>query len=423
MIDEKLRRRICNQVERSAAATIEDIRTLVRIPSLVGQEGAAQDFIADRFRNLGLELDVFEADRAVVSRHPAYTEVEWGYEGRPNVVGILRGRDHGRSLAMNGHVDVVSPEPLAGWTHDPWGGEREGNRLYGRGALDMKAGAIANIYAVKALLDLGLRPKGAVILHSVIEEEAGEGGGTLATLLRGHTAEALWIPEPLDMSLVLAHPGVNYFRVRLQGKTAHAGQSHYGINAIGLAARIYDRLVALDRERASQFRDPFFEQWTDRAINLNVGTMRAGDWVSSVAGWAEISCRISYIPPETEAQMRASVARAVQEVADADPWLGEHPPEIEWFGWHAEPWAQDLTSPFVNLCREVVTDVVGTPPREMASTAGLDNRFASYFGMQSVCYGPRGERPHGPDECVELDSVLDVTKVAACLIAAWCGVG
>jgi acetylornithine deacetylase len=210
-------------------------------------------------------------------------------------VGTLRGTDPAaRSLALNGHVDVVSPEPLETWSHDPWGGEIVGvgsaQRIYGRGALDMKSGTIANLHALKAVLDAGLRPRGTVVLQSVVEEEAGGGAGTLATLLRGHTADALLTPEPFYRAIVLGQPGVMLFRVSVLGKTAHAAYSQTGVNAIGKILPLYEAMVELDRERAARWPNPFFGGLSDRAVNLNVGVLRAGDWPSTVAGRAEMEC-------------------------------------------------------------------------------------------------------------------------------------
>ena len=410
---------VLQAVEANREQLYEEIADVVRIPSVVGDEAAAQEHMATRFRALGLDVELQEAD-GHVRTHPMFVDAELSPVGRPNVLARLPGHG-GRSLALNGHVDVVSPEPVDAWTRDPWGGTREGNRLYGRGAADMKAGLIANYIALKSVLDAGVELEGEVLLQSVVEEEAGGGHGTLAALQAGHRAAALFIPEPLDQKVIIAHPGINYFRVRVVGKTAHAAKTQDGVNAIGKMLPIYQALEDLEIERWERHDDPFFAAWGGRAVNLNRGRMEAGDWVSTVAGSATLECRISFIPPQDEAGLRAEVEERVRSVAADDPWLAEHPPTVEWFGWRTEPWLQDPDVPFIAELEAVLADE-GLPADRMASAAGLDNRFATAFGIPSVCYGPRGVNWHGIDEFVDLDTVLSVTRVIAGLLVGWCGV-
>ena len=419
--------RVLAQVEANRGELIADVVRCVRIPSVVGHEGAAQTFMQELYGRLGLEVDAFEADLAEVARHPAFVRTTWGSTGRPNVVGTLTGADPAaRSLALNGHIDVVSPEPLDAWSRDPWGGEIvlvDGvERLYGRGALDMKSGTVACAHALKAVLDAGLRPRGTVILQSVIEEEAGGGAGTLATLLRGHTAAAMLNPESFYRTVVLGQPGVMLFRVIVLGKTAHAAVSQHGVNAIGKLLPLYQAMVELDAERAARWPDPFFGGMSDRAVNLNVGSFQAGDWPSTVAGRAQMECRVAFIPPQTMDQVREEVEARIALVASADPWLREHPPRVEWFGWQADPWRQDPGDPFVRTLAGVVESVTGVAPPLVAATAGLDARFAGHFGIPAACVGARGAGMHGADEYVEVESVVETARIIAATIVAWCGV-
>lgn len=420
--DRSVREEVLHQIDRAADELFAMIQELVRIPSVVGEEGRAQEWIFNLYRTLGLEVVKLVPRKEDLVHHPAYFETGFPYEeSRPNVIGVLRGKGSGRSLLLNGHIDVVSPEPLEAWHEGgPWSGRIEGGRLYGRGAADMKSGLLANFFALRTLLILGLRPKGTVLLQSVIEEEAGGIGGTLACLQAGYTADAMIIPEPFDLRIVTAHPGIRYFRVKVMGKTAHAGQSHLGVNAIGKLLRIYDRLMKLDLERAERHRNAFFEQSSGRSCNLNVGTFRAGDWVSTVAGAAQLEARISYLPEETEESVRREVTEAVLEVAAQDAWLREHPPLIEWFGWDAKPWVQNPEASVIRQFERIATEVLSFTPEKAASHAGLDTRFAPYFGVPSFTFGPRGGLLHTSNEYVELDSVLQTAKVLAAFIADWC---
>lgn len=376
---------VTRQVDRLREALIEDLKALVRIPTVVGQEGPGQEWIAERYRRLGLETRVVPVDFDAVKRHPAYCG--WkaearAYQGRPNVVGLLPGEPGARSLILNGHMDVVSAEPEAEWTHGPWNPTIEDGRLYGRGANDMKAGLISNVYALEAIFQAGLRPAGTLQLHSTIEEEAGGGGGALATLLAGFTADGFIATEPCAHRIRLGNGGIMYFRVTVRGKTAHAGNAHLGMNAAVKAAPLLLALTALDEERARRHEgSPFAAGSRGRACHLSIGSVRAGDWPSTVAGWAQIEGRVGYLPGETREEIRAQVEATCRNAAAKDPWLREHPPEVEWFGWDAEPWQEDERDPLVVKLKAAGQQVLGVPIETFNRASGVDSRFPHYFGF------------------------------------------
>jgi acetylornithine deacetylase len=418
-MEEKLKAQIETAVDGLRDDMIEALAQLVRIPSVIGSEGPAQDFIQRQYEALGLDVKTFEADKARMRQHAAYVESELPFEGRPNVIGTLSGDARKKSMILNGHVDVVSPEPVDQWQHDPWGAEIEGNRLYGRGAVDMKAGVIANLFALKALMNAGVEPGGDVMLQSVIEEEAGGGGGTLACLMAGFTADGMIIPEPFMMP-VISHPGILYFRVKVKGLTAHAAHSQLGVNAIGKMVKVYEALVDLDLRRAATVKFPLYHKIEGRSCHLNIGTLKAGDWVSTVAGFAEMACRISFIPGESMAETKRTVEQLIAEVARVDDWMKAHPPEVEWFGWQTEPWYQDPDDPFIKTVLPCFESVCGQKLEISGATGGLDNRFSLYFGFPSICFGPNGSNYHSYDEYVELDSLVLTAKAVALATVDWC---
>jgi acetylornithine deacetylase len=427
---------------------VQTLADLVRIPSVIGNEAPAQAFMGQQYASLGLEIDEFEPDHAVLSKHPAFIETGIPFAGRKNVIGIWRssansrpstlpsrqgdGAAVGRSVILNGHTDLVSAEPLGAWTHDPFGGERGAGKglgvMFGRGTQDMKSGLLANFFAVRALQACGIRLSGDVILQSVIEEEGGGGGGTLACFERGYIADGFIATEPHWIDVCIAHPGILYFRVVVEGKSAHAGRAHLGVNAAVEAAPIIAMLGAWDKERAeTKHYEPFERSSLQvrRSCHLNVGVVRAGDWPSTVPGRCEIEVRLSFIPGETESGIKREIEARVSAISQNSAWLREHPPRVEYFGWHTEPWIQDEHHPFVQaFVRTVHAARGGTDPmpQVMGMTAGLDTRFAALYGVPALAWGPKGANMHGADEYVELDSVIDVTRTLAAFLMEWCGV-
>lgn len=414
---------ILRRVDANWEEQLHVTREAVRIQSVTGHEGPMQAYMADLYGRLGLRVDRFVPDRARIENHEAFVDsgVPFGPD-RPNVIGVLPGRPDAPSLTLHGHVDVVSPEPVDAWTRDPWGAEVEGNRLYGRGAGDMKAGLIANAFALKALLDAGVRPRGEVQLHSVIEEEAGGGGGALACLLHGYRTDGFITTEPHALRITISHGGILYFRVRVVGRTAHAGWAHLGVNAIGKMAPIYHALIALDERRGREIRFPLYERGSGRSCHLNVGTLRAGDWPSTVAGFAVLEGRMGFVPGETRAQAMALIEETVRQACAGDRWFDEHPPVVEWFGWKADPWYQDPEHPYVRSLKATAEAFLGGAVEIQGRSSGNDARFTQYFGRAGVAFGPAAVNIHGPDEYVDLDSVRRTTKVLALHLLDWCGV-
>ncbi len=417
-----IEKKVSEQVVGMKEEMVQTLQALVRIPSVVGRETTAQAYMDRLYRSLPIEVISVLADLEKVKTHPAFIDEEMSYEGRPNIIGLLAGDATAPSLILNGHIDVVSPEPVSGWKYDPWGGQIEGERLYGRGAGDMKAGLVSNYFALKVLMDAGVRPRGTVMLQSVVGEEAGGAGGTLNLLAQGYRADAMICTEPHNLNLTISHVGVNFFRVKVQGKISHAGLAHLGVNAIGKMYLIYQALMDLDEKRGREVRFPLYEKGSGRSCHLNIGTMKAGDWPSNVAGTAEMECRIGYVPGEKMADIKQLVERTVMEAAEKDPWLQEHPPKVEWFGWQNEPWYQDPQHPFVQTFKGALESTLGRPAEIIGRAGGIDSRFAPYFNMVSACTGPRAVGIHGFDEYVEIPSVIQVTQALATTILRWCGV-
>ncbi len=421
MNEKELHKRIIDAADELRDEYCQTLQELVRIPSVIGNEAEAQQAIAELYRSAGLDVVTFETDVNKIKAHPAFFDTGVSYENRPNVIGVLKGNPKNKSLILNGHVDVVPPEPVEAWSRDPWSGHIEGEKLYGRGAGDMKSGLLANFFVLKCLEKAGLKPLGTIILHSVVDEESGGAGGTLACLLEGYAADAMICTEPHNLNITVSHAGINYFRVTVKGQSAHAGLAHTGINAIGKMFLIYQALEELDRERGAKIRFPLFEKGSGRSTHINIGTMSAGDWPSTVPGNAAIECRIGYVPGEKMADIKSMVRKVIQRAAQNDLWLRENPPKVEWFGWQTEPWYQDPGHPFIQTLQKSAGDIVSQNVEIIGRASGNDARFSQFFGMAAACTGPRAENIHGIDEYVQLPSAIDVIKVLALTAIRWCG--
>ncbi len=421
-IDTNVLSRALEAIDELWDREVARLAEMVRIPSVVGAEAAVQEWARQRMEELGLDVREIVVPDEELLAHPAAFDPGIDGPGRVNLAGRWAGEGTGRSLVLNAHVDVVDPGPLDAWSADPWGGEVRDGFLVGRGAADMKGGWIAIHAALAALRRAGYRPPGDLVFESVVEEEAGGVRGTLACRLATPPPDGMIITEPLWSHVVVGHPGILYFRVRVRGRSVHAALSQHGVSALHEVLPIVDALRRLDEVRGRERHHPLFEKLPGcegRSVHLNVGVLRAGEWPSTVPGEAVLEGRISYLPGEREDDVRERVLRVVAEAAAGSSWLSEHPPRVEWFGWRARPWLQRHDHPLVGLLREAVAAERGEMPDVAADTAGLDARWAGEFGIPCVVFGPDGEGIHGPDERVDLASLRSVARILVRLVLAW----
>ncbi len=418
----ELTQKILAAVDDGFEEQIAYTETLGRFPSLRGQEATAQDFLHADLQARGYAMDRWTIDVDDIKAHPGFSPVDVDYSNAVNVVGTLRPRNEtGRSLVLNGHMDVVPAGPLDMWTTPPFEPRREGDWLYGRGIADMKAGIAANVLAVEALKRIGYRPAALLYQQSMVEEEC-TGNGALAALLRGYNADAAIIPEPEDDKLVRANTGVLWFRVRVQGAPVHVREAGSGANAIEAAYDVIRALRALEADwnaRKSQHR--YFED-LDHPINFNVGKIAGGDWASSVPAWCEIDCRIAIYPGTSAADAAREIESHLRAASAEVPYLANNPPRITWNGFFAEGYVLEEGSDAEATLARAHLSSYDQPLESFVTPGYLDGRvFAIYGKTPCLVYGPYSEAIHGFDERVSLSSVKRVTGAIALFIADWCG--
>jgi acetylornithine deacetylase len=418
----EIERRVIKEVERRLDDTVSYLRDLVREPSVLGNEAGAQEVVLARMKKLGLDAEKWDLDLDTLRGHPVFGPLDRKYENRPNVTAIWpASKPGGRSLILNGHIDVVSPEPITNWSCDPWGGQVDGDWLYGRGSGDMKAGIASYLLAVESVRAVGMGLRGNLILESVIEEEC-TGNGTLACGLRGIRADAAIIPEPHHLEASLSTMAVVWFRVRTSGKASHVSAADQAVNAIEELYGIIAALRRLEKEMNAQIRHPFYRDFP-HPVNLNIGVIRGGDWPSTVPSSCEMECRLSGEPGMSVAEIHSRVSKAVVAAAESDPWLREHPPVVEFFGFRAEASVTDPRSAPMKVLEDCHKSILGQPMVFRAGTATTDQRFfLNEWGIPATSYGPTAENIHAVNERVLIPSIAQVAKVLALFILRWCGV-
>ena len=420
--DPALLRDLSAAVAASRDTLVRRLSDLVAIPSLLGAEAEAQAWMADAYGASGLRVDRFDIDEPRLRSHRGWSPSLVSYHGRPNVVGVHAPREStGRSLILNGHIDVVPVGNEAMWTTPPFRPRLEGDRLYGRGAADMKAGLVAALTAFDALHALGLEPAAPVYLQSVIEEEC-TGNGALACLVQGYHADAAVIPEPGNAVLV-GQLGVMWLALEVTGVPVHAMVAHTGTNAIDAARSLFAELKLLEREwNAPNRRHPL---WCahEHPINFNLGRLVGGEWPSSVATTCRAEIRLSFYPDMTREQVKAAVEARLAEAHAAMPGRDGITWKVEYRGFQSEGCVLDRGQPLVTELAATHREVAGSDVELVVGTGTTDARTFNLYGpIPATCYGPTGADIHGIDEWVSIDSTMQVTEVLARFVARWCGV-
>lgn len=416
-----LERRVADAVD--VEAMIDAVGKLVAVESWNGNETPAQGLMAAWMADAGMGVDVWEIDVDALARHPAYSaEIE---RDRPlGVVGTLHGSGAGPSLMLDGHVDVVPPGDPGLWSRPPFEAVVEDGRIYGRGALDMKGPLCAGLFALRAVAEAGVRLRGDVLLASVVGEEDG-GMGTLATVERGYRPDAAVVMEPTGLAVAPALAGALNFRVRVPGRAAHGAVREEGVCAIENTIPIHGAILDLEarRNRSPALDDPLFASY-DLPFAICMGTIRGGDWASSVADHVTLEGRFGVAPGEDLSEARRSLEDAVADAARAHPFLRDHPPRVEWWGGRFEPARTDPDHPVVTTVSAAARDVTGREPGVRGMTYGADMGLLVNHGhTPTVLFGPGDIRnAHRPDEWVAVDDLVTAARTLAVAAVRFCGV-
>ncbi|MGI9147332.1 MAG: ArgE/DapE family deacylase [Chloroflexota bacterium] len=414
---EQATERLSAAIEERQAELVSLVAELVQRPSPLGQEAEAQAYVAAHLDGSGLSVQSWDLDDEVRTL-PEGGDSGVPFAGRPNVAGTLPGEGGGHSLILNGHIDVVSPEPLAAWTHDPWAAEIVDGRMYGRGAFDMKCGVALNLMVPRLLQDLGIGLQGNLSVQSVIEEEC-TGVGSL-DMCRRFRADAALVTESECLAFNWAHLGVLWFRVQVTGKAVHAMIATQGVNAIEKTIPIMRGLRELERRLNEHVRPAWRD--VDHPINLNIGVIRGGDWPSTVPGACELHCRLGFFPDQTLVEMHGLIEAAVRAAAQEDDWLSAHPPVVTYDGFQSRGSVLSLDEPSVLTLERSHRQVTGAAMQKVVGTSINDMRYFNFVGIPAGCYGARGWNGHAADEWLDVASLVPAAKVIGGFVLDWCGV-
>ncbi len=394
-------------------------------------ERLCQEYLKARIEKLGFTTDLWEPDGpTLLAKYAGRAGAHKGrtFDGRPNLGGTLKGTGGGRSLMLNGHIDVVPPGPPMHWRTDPFKAEIRDGFVQGRGAVDMKGGVACMLMAIELLVEMGVPLAGNVVFTTVVDEEIG-GMGSLAMVDRGFRADAGIMTEPTNNRIAPLCHGILWGRIIIDGIGGHAEltpNSWYStgpVDAIQLCRQMLDGVDILNRRWAY---DPKKRHaLMDLPNQLIVTQMTAGEHPASTAGRAEIVVDVQYLPSEKDelgmgSHVKREVEAHVAAVCQADPYLRAHPARIEWF-LDADCAEVPAEHPFVVVFQSAVT-TAGLSPRLSGFGAHSDIGLPTGLGQTpTVNFGPGDPTmAHQPNEQIAVQSLVDCTRAIALVIERWC---
>lgn len=376
----------------SSSDVVELARALVAIdsinpslePGAAGEREAAA-FVAGWARDAGLQVELVEAT-----------------PGRPSVVACARGSGGGRSLLLCGHLDTVGSGAMSA----PFEPRVDGDRLYGRGAYDMKAGLAAALVACRDAAGLALA--GDVIVAAVADEEHASLG--VQEVLATVEADAAIVTEPTEMEIVIAHKGFAWLEIEVRGRAAHGSRPQLGVDAIVKAGPVLTALGELDT-RLEETRHPLLGRGS-----VHASLISGGSDLATYPDRCTIGIERRTLPGEGVAEVERELARLLAGCRAADAVLEASCRTLL----VREPLETAEDEPVVTALREVAAEVLGSRPPLSGASFWADSAFIAGAGIPTALFGPGGEGAHAAEEWVSIRDMESCVRVLTRTASALC---
>lgn len=353
---------------------------LVKIPSVCGEELKIAKFIEGWLRENDLPAEMLQAK-----------------PDRPDVITRLKGSEPGPRILLNGHMDTVAPG--SGWARNPFGAEVEGNRMYGRGTLDMKSGLACILSAAAACKEKGLPRRGELLVAAVVDEEAYD-WGTYALIQQNVTKglDLAMISEATNLEVVTAHRGRTVFEVDVHGRAAHSSWPDHGVNAIEKAAILLNTLP-----RMGGPVHPRLGRSTVNTLSIEGGQ----EEVMLVPDHCRVVIDRCLVPGYSSKEALSDLQELVREIGiDAEARLIKRETPF------CDPFEIPDDDRNVQDVVRAAASVLGAKPKIHFHDGPCDSCILVNPGkIPTIEFGPSGGRLHESDEFVDLESVRKTTEV------------
>jgi len=387
----------------SEEETINVIKKLVSIPSYPGvenQESNVAEYISNFFIYEGIKAEIVPV-----------------VDGRNNVIARLKGKGNGKTLLLTGHMDTVPPYDMP---ENPFEIKTIGDRMYGRGVVDMKGPLGCMMMAMATIKRLGIELAGDVIFAGVIDEED-KSEGTRALLKKGIAADGAIIGEPTEMEICVGHRGLEWFEFAFHGKTVHGGKQKEGINAITKAMKFIEKVESELIPKIESRKHPIIGNSC-----MNYGYIEGGTQPSTVAGECKLQIDRRWIPGEKFQDIVSEYQQVIDELQTEDPQFNASFRVMEVSrmedGYIHEAMEVDVGHPIVKASEDAIFKVTGESARIKSFTAWSDGGLINTYGkIPTIVLGPGNlESAHSASEYLEIGQVVKATAIYAEIAMKFC---
>jgi succinyl-diaminopimelate desuccinylase len=403
---EKLLEAVLRRLDREDLARL--VEDLVRIPSVYrpeeaeGNEARVARFLTDYLEREGFEVNV----EAVAP-------------GRPNVWAAWEGERPGKTLLFEAHTDVVTEGRAEDWEHPPFGAERIGERIYGRGACDTKGNLAAAILAVKAIRDSGVPFPGKLTLCHPVDEE-GMMAGIKAFIEHGHAegVDGAVICEPEENQLCVRQKGALRVEVTFRGRMAHGAMPQSGVNPVTRAARFVVAVEELEREEVERHGEDPFLGVPSLTPTILMGPDFGEPQINVIPASAYVALDIRTVPSQSHEELVRRLEECLEELGSEDPDFDGRLEVIE----ERPPTETPMENPLVRAMAAAHRYLTGEEPRYNGVPGATDGTYLSTWAGVPIVTTGAGEReiPHHADEWVSVEELLTTCKLYAATAMYYC---
>jgi succinyl-diaminopimelate desuccinylase len=397
---------VLRRIDREELASFA--QDLVRIPSVYrpenpdGNEGSISRFLAGYLEDEGFEMSVEEVT-----------------PGRPNVWAVWEGDRPGKTLLFEAHTDVVTEGRAEDWSHPPFGAERVGNRLYGRGACDTKGNLAAAVLAVRAIKDSNVPFPGRLVLCHPVDEE-GMMSGIKAFIEGGHAegVDGAIICEPEENQLCIKQKGALRVEVTVRGKMAHGAMPLSGVNPVTRAARFVVAVEELEREEIRRHGEDPFLGYPSLTPTILMGPDCGEPQINVIPASAYVALDIRTVPSQSHEGLVRRLKECLEELGSEDPDFDARLEVIE----ERPPTETPMENPLVRAMAAAHLYLTGEEPQYNGVPGATDGTYLSTWAGVPIVTTGAGEReiPHHADEWVSVEELLTTCKLYATTAMYYC---